>query len=124
MKTDRDDKLLLDLAAKAARVTLYWPDDATFDVGFAIPLGPLRPNHKVREKRDWVTWNPLADDGDALRLAVRLDIQIWRRPSGVEGVHKGSVLTNPQTESLTPDPYAATRRAIVRAAAEIGKAMP
>ncbi len=52
-------------------------------------------------------WNPLTDDGDALRLAVKLG------------------LLNFQTELITAlwaarkaaDPMAATRRAIVRAAA-------
>ena len=67
-------------------------------------------------------WNPLTDDGDALRLAVklRLDIQqfdmtnmveTWRHP------HQG------WGEDYGNDPYAATRRAIVRAAAEIGRNM-
>lgn len=53
-------------------------------------------------------WNPLDDDGDALRLAVQL--KMW--------THSGMGCF--QNE---PDPYAATRRAIVRAAAEIGRNM-
>ena len=59
-------------------------------------------------------WNPLTDDGDALRLAVKLRIN-------VEPVY---VWHGPWTNGGTlEDPYAATRRAIVRAAAEIGKEM-
>ena len=54
-------------------------------------------------------WNPLDDDGDALQLAVKIK---WV-PSRVEVVGL----------SMNEDPYAATRRAIVRAAAEIGKGM-
>ena len=54
-------------------------------------------------------WNPLTDDGDALRLAVKIK---WV-PSRVEVVGL----------SMNEDPYAATRRAIVKAAAEIGKGM-
>jgi len=54
-------------------------------------------------------WNPLTDDGDALRLAVKIK---WV-PSRVEVVGL----------SMNEDPYAATRRAIVRAAAAIGKDM-
>jgi hypothetical protein len=59
-------------------------------------------------------WNPLDDDGDALRLAVKLNLI----------VHKGFVYT--PTGRLFDhrdyaNPYAATRRAIVRAAAEIGR---
>lgn len=61
-------------------------------------------------------WNPLSDDGDALRLAValRMDIRIYGTDVRVFccGV---TVLEGP------PDFCAATRRAIVRAAAEIGQ---
>lgn len=63
-------------------------------------------------------WNPLTDDGDALRLAVKLNIQIE-----LNFDESGCVYANHFGESLTPDPCAATRRAIVRAAAEIGRAM-
>jgi hypothetical protein len=67
-------------------------------------------------------WNPLTDDGDALRLAVRLRIQIIVM-SAIRVIVKA-----PETglfEELHKDnPYAATRLAITRAAAEIGKAMP
>lgn len=67
-------------------------------------------------------WNPLTDDGDALRLAVRLRMDVFFQSdhdgffTSVEGrcfayEHHGS------------DPYAATRLAIVRAAAAIGEAM-
>jgi hypothetical protein len=100
------DRELLELAAKAAGSEIWTDADGNLYTGEPERL-----------------WDPLADDGDALRLAVRLDIQIWRRPSGVEGIHRGSVLTQPQTEPLKPDPYAATRRAIVRAAAEIGRSL-
>jgi len=59
-------------------------------------------------------WNPLTDDGDALRLAVKLRIN-------VEPVY---VWHGPWTNGGTlEDPYAATRRAITRAAAEIGRNM-
>jgi len=94
-----NDRELLELAAKAA--------------GFNIDFADYRDlgSHTVYRKRDeYLTWwNPLADDGDALRLAVKLDL-----------------LTDLRTYSYEPDewridPYAATRRAIVRAAAEIGR---
>ncbi len=52
-------------------------------------------------------WRPLTDDGDALRLAVKLDL--LRFPE---------VSFFPQAED---DELEATRRAIVLAAAEIGK---
>jgi hypothetical protein len=93
------DKELLELAAKAA-----WGAMATQ----MIESG----------------WNPLTDDGDALRLAVKFGLGI------------SIPLSNKRTDVVTfsgpitsvieahGDPYAATRRAITRAAAEIAKAMP
>lgn len=66
-------------------------------------------------------WNPLTDDGDALRLAVKLRVL-------VDVNHAAGALVMWHLRSLVEpwgdDPYAAARRAIVRAAAEIGKAMP
>jgi len=58
-------------------------------------------------------WNPLTDDGDALRLAVKLVLGIRFYIDGV-GVGESYEMNN-------ADPQAATRRAIVRAAAEIGR---
>lgn len=67
-------------------------------------------------------WNPLTDDGDALRLAVKLDIAIY--PTDHEEKPSAQAYwPNSQGASVSHgnDPYAATRRAIVRAAAAIGK---
>lgn len=111
MTTDRE---LLELAAKAAGIEgeyfefETWPDG----IGCAIYNG----------EGDEVGWNPLTSDGDALRLAVKLEIQAgyssftgnayvrWNRGETTDAVY------GPE------DPYAATRRAIVRAAAELGRA--
>ena len=68
-----------------------------------------------------VAWNPLLDDGDALRLAVKLNLHInidFDLPK-----HEVRVFGEDAEAAEKGDPYAATRRAIVRAAAEIGKAM-
>ena len=66
-------------------------------------------------------WNPLTDDGDALRLTVKLGLAV----SVEYQFGSTSVLWGPPTghvrEDHGNDPYAATRRAIVRAAAEIGR---
>lgn len=61
-------------------------------------------------------WNPLEDDGDALRLAVHLfqDIHFWYYDNSIS---VGNNLRVP----CRSDPVKAARRAIVRAAAEIGK---
>ena len=103
MKTDRE---LLELAAKASgELTASWyGNDAYFD-------GVLS------------RWNPLNDDGDALRLAVKLQLEI-------DVHHTGIAVRTPcgQKVLISADEvkcgYAATRRAITRAAAAIGESMP
>ncbi|WP_273761560.1 hypothetical protein [Aeromonas hydrophila] len=74
------------------------------------------------------TWNPLIDDGDALRLAVKLRIEVGHDEIGMKSFvyarveyeelnHIGlSEIFDDDSERLWR-----TRRAIVRAAAEIGK---
>lgn len=62
-------------------------------------------------------WNPLTDDGDALRLAVTLKMDVCFGANYV--IVRGSVQM--PLVNNAGDPYAATRSAIVRAAAEIGK---
>ena len=67
--------------------------------------------------------NPLADDGDALRLAVKLHLCVT---SFTDEQMVGYVINGEGYnvhELPGTDPYAATRRAIVRAAADIGKGM-
>lgn len=63
-------------------------------------------------------WNPLADDGDALRLAVALRISLSMLPQIVDAT-AGDVMCH---EPWYDDPHAATRRAIVRAAAAMADA--
>lgn len=80
-------------------------------------------------------WNPLTDDGDALRLAVKLRIAVIPYPIYAKpkhsviakeyadslAVYRGEVIQIEEAEVYGDDPAAATRRAIVRAAAAIGK---
>jgi len=100
------DKELLELAAKAAGIKISQWSNA--QAGGFLPGG----------RGDF--WNPLTDDGDALRLAVNLNLKVMCRELGA-GVHSqdGKITVSEFAE----DPYAATRRAIVIAAAEIGKGM-
>lgn len=118
------DRELLELAAKAAGL-LPPPDgkelDHTTDGGLAF-CG----------NGEFEAWNPLQDDGDALRLAVELSgcdggiaIMLNSRfdSYGCATIHTDADHKSSQ-ESMRDDPYAATRRAIVRAAAEIGKEKP
>jgi hypothetical protein len=104
------DKKLLELAAKAAGYSVEYADDAGL-LPYALPSGK--------------DWNPLTDDGDALRLAVKLDMDIvfdFDRVMVVFGNGDGTCITEYFYELPNPtDRYAVTRRAIVRAAAEIGK---
>lgn len=68
-------------------------------------------------------WNPLTDDGDALRLAVKLKLLVVVAKWSSSATDGGFNMELTQTfHEDFEDPYAATRRTIVRAAAEIGKA--
>jgi hypothetical protein len=96
------DRKLLELAAKAAGYDIDWSD--WLDCG-------SHTKYKNRTTGQW--WNAEHDDGDAFRLAVKLHLP-------VEAVI--AFVAQRETDWET-DPYAATRRAIVRAAAEIGKVM-
>lgn len=79
-------------------------------------------------------WNPLTDDGDALRLAVQcgLEVSFVDDEPGREGLDIRACVGFPASterpcrikyvfEDHRGDIFAATRRAIVRAAAEIGR---
>ena len=101
------DRELLELAAKAAGIADL---QQVGNIWYYTNGGYL-----MRE------WNPLTDDGDALRLAVKLSINVFYR----ENINGVFVIADREVGEVTPwyDPYAATRRAIVRAAAEIGKEM-
>ena len=96
------DRELLKLAAKAAGVDARWSPDGL--------LRDCTDGHPAMNIYAAPTWNPLIYDGDALRLAINLDIDVAKVQ--IKFWDKHSI-----------NPYAATRRAIVRAAAEIGKEM-
>ena len=103
------DRELLEAAAKAAGMSGKYPFEG-----------------------DTVTWNPLAYDGDALRLAVKLDIEVYQGEDEGRAAY-ALYWGKPERRDVTRmacieyhhdllnagDPYAATRRAIVRAAAEL-----
>ena len=76
--------------------------------------------------------NPLTDDGDALRLAVKWMIRVSVNRAFRLSIPGSVTVEYPDRdgcyfalgEAVTNgDPYAATRRAITRAAAEIGRQM-
>lgn len=111
MQSDRE---LLELAAKAVGIAIQFP--YTHGVkGLDIP---------PRRTDTWENWNPLNDDGDALRLAVKLKIDILHSVISVRAIrgfeHSGAGVRCDRGY----DRHTATRRAIVRAAAAIAEAMP
>lgn len=126
------DRELLELAAKA-----YWSDEIDdvcsirwLEIDKAIGYTHGDNQDHNGEDREFV-WNPLEDDGDALRLYTRLPFHelyvseigatvSWRRGDGSGHGYK----CDEYADEHAGDINAATRRAIVRAAAEIGKAMP
>lgn len=110
------DRELLELAAKAAGVKVEFTND--------------RPVPFIDGDVTFSAWNPLEDDGDAFRLMV--DIKVTAMQHGV--------IVYGQTDSLVSywaavqakklwmsdsdiTRHAAVRRAIVCAAAEIGRTM-
>jgi hypothetical protein len=111
------DRELLELAAKAAG----YDYECTSHTGY-----PEDEQHQIRSASgSLIDWNPLTDDGDALRLAVKLGIAVQCHLHDGEGYALAGAGQIPNAVDIRPndDPYAATRRAIVRAAAEIGRNM-
>lgn len=102
------DRELLELAAKAAGIE-HGAD--RLDCGVSLTLTDGR--HKSLPR-----WNPLVDDGDALRLAVKLLFEIDMGRGCIAIRHSTGIKI---LEAFNHDPLTATRRAIVRAAAEIGR---
>jgi len=72
----------------------------------------------LTENGKWDSWTPLNNDGDAFRLAVKLKLVIILTNIAVNVSEIGG---RSSIEPVGDDPYTATRRAIVRAAAEIGR---
>ena len=113
------DKELLELAAKAAGVCLHpasalhhsygnWGRDTTCTICGEEPSG--------------ATWNPLTDDGDALRLAVTLKLHLYIDDDDIDVVSPENGRCDTETwDEHDSNKMKATRLSIVRAAAEIGR---
>jgi hypothetical protein len=95
-RIQESDRKLLEYAAKAAG---EWPSPEPFEHVLA-------------------RWNPLTDDGAALRLAVRCAQRF-----GFYRFMRAWLIAMATEQGDPSDPLAATRRAITRAAAEIGRNM-
>jgi len=110
------DRELLELAAKAEGDVYHWE----------YVENEYRDGRKIKQAYYSslleVTWNPLTDDRDALRLAVKLRISLHIRDQTYVQLEESAVWV-PEQLDFPEDRYAATRRAIVRAAAEIGRGL-
>ena len=112
------EREMLEFAAKAVGYDIAWSDEC----------GCMQFIDKVYDEFGYprLSWAPLEDDGDALRLAVKLgmNIDVGVNPVGFTATaviaDYNSVFVDEYHEE---NPMKATRRAIVRAAAEIGKRM-
>jgi hypothetical protein len=107
------DREMLELAAKAAGIVLEFND-----------YGQPGYWSEWRGLPQWEAWNPLTDDGDALRLAAALRMHVvWTRDSRDRVITEipNSIAHGTNADG---DPCKAMRLVITRAAAEIGRKMP
>ena len=115
-----NDKTLLELAAKAAGINVVG------DIEKYLVFPERRAGGFIIETATGghTGWNPLTDDGDALRLAVKLSIHVLQYGTVTTAKHVGSTTCFDERGDGQSDKTqeTATRRAIVRCAAEIGKA--
>jgi hypothetical protein len=108
-----NDRELLERAAKAAGLT------------FSGITHLINPDETYILTKEYGRWNPLTDDGDALRLAVKLNLQVESDSFNGDTIVVGNLAPGRPLECATEphkdDPLAATRRAIVRAAAALAE---
>lgn len=111
MKSDRE---LLELAAKAAGYDVAWHETVVSRKG---RFGLIEHTKKEGFRLNFKQWNPLEEDGDALRLAVKLHMQV----SITRGSCRSETLPVMGVRVNDGDEGAATRRAIVIAASIVGE---
>ena len=105
------DRELLEAAARAAgidRFSFDGHDDYIVDPSYIDADGFP------------VVWDPLTDDADAFRLAVKLRINVQFQGSSESTLRVIAGDTRAWAKFYDGDIASATRRAIVRAAAQIG----
>ena len=115
MKSDRE---LLELAAKAAGYDVVWHETVVSRKG---RFGLIEHTKKEGFRLNFKQWNPLEEDGDALRLALTLNILVGVGQAWTAGSQQYGAMFDGYPEG---ELFKATRLAIVRAAAEIGESMP
>lgn len=112
-----DEREMLELAAKAAGLVI---DKSPYNGGGAGNDGFDMLGNVVLDWHNDITWNPLIDSGQAFELAVKLHIHVepdelfaWASTRSADAIEHYKY----------SDPCAATRRAVVRVAAAIGKSL-
>lgn len=118
------DRELLEYAAKAAVV------------GEIVCYERNRNCLRIGDRSSYRLWRPLTDDGDALRLAVKLGIYVKHFPALEDDAmeypgfveawrldESDPIVTEYLNQREQNERLEATRHVIVRAAAEIGKAI-
>jgi len=119
------DRELLELAAKAAGLRINQAFQAQRDA----VSDPAKASLWIDDGS--TAWNPLTDDGHALRLAVKLSIGIrshgpdhWNQPNSSVALYDVGEFGGGRVQVRHGDDQSAsTRRAIVLAAAKIGESM-
>lgn len=113
------DRELIQAAARAAGYAVHALRQAERDRDYPEQIGLWIPDEST-------CWNPLIDSGHALRLAVKLNLAIF--PDDYPKAEKPYVLVEASDPGQRPthasefhgaDQFAATRRAITRAAAAL-----
>lgn len=117
-----NDRELLELAAKAAGIHIChtWLSDE------GRAWSSIWVKDKLTGANTTRLWNPLGNDGCALRLAVKLHMTVETFVGGCDVGYddmKGGqgFLSQDDGPSGAIDDFEVTRRAIVRAAAEMGR---
>lgn len=116
------DREMLEMAAKAAGYNFRWFKVKQWKNMKGI-IGPYRyctGTVDVYGSHHTKPWSPLTDDGDALRLAVKLRLMVNVCPYIIIATDGN---THAEEETCKQSDAKATRRAITRAAAQIGKEM-
>lgn len=120
--SEKNEERLILLAAKAAGLKVQYSNNyGDFSIGEPYSKGETR-------------WNPIEDDGDALRLLAVIARHAAFRFSAGKTIHGNNILLDLETsapktvqvaslDSGEGDVAKSMRRIIVSAAAEIGKKM-
>lgn len=123
-----EDRELLGLAAKAAGINFWWHNSGR----------PMQTVHYLSGNPDDdgldkdIEWNPLLSDADAFALAVETELRFSCKRESDPFEKNVSVAFGPYSPNqvrVVEKHYGgnfrqATRRVVVRAAAEIGRRMP